>query len=199
MTREGNALLLCAAILWAALTLPGMREALESTPPGHMLVQMPLLAWVGVMLGWAVPPAWQNRLAGLGLFPGALALLAVFTGLFWMVPRAMDLALEGLAMEALKFVTLPLLLGMPLGLAWPRLGPVGRGILSANLISMLAFLGWLYREAPIRVCNNYLIDQQQVLGDLLLFAALGLAVERVLRGFAGPGAPLLAGPVRAAE
>lgn len=199
MTREGNALLLCAAILWSALTLPGMREALESSPPGHMLVQMPLLAWVGLMLGWAVPAAWQAQLQRAGVTAGGLALLAVFTGLFWMVPRAMDLALESLAFEALKFVTLPLLLGLPLGVAWPRLGPVGRGVLSANLISMLAFLGWLYREAPIRVCNNYLVDQQQTLGDLLLLAAAGLAVERMLRSFAGPGTPVFAGPPRAAE
>jgi hypothetical protein len=45
-----------------------------------------------------------------------------------------------------------------------------------NAISMLAVLGWLYVIAPVRVCNNYLVDQQEIAGwwmvklAVLLFA-----------------------------
>ena len=36
---------------------------------------------------------------------------------------------------------------------------------------MLAVLGWLYIVAPVRVCNNYLVNQQTVAGWLLVAIA----------------------------
>ena len=185
MTSERRAALVCALILWLGLAWPGMRQALEAAPPGHMLVQMPLLIGVGLLLARALPAGAHSGMRRIGMSPGGLALLAVFCLLFWMVPRAMDLALEQPVMELAKFLSLPLLAGLPLGCGWARLSPVLRGVLAANLVSMLAFLGWLYREAPVRVCNNYLVDQQQLLGELLLAAAAALAGERILRAFVG--------------
>jgi hypothetical protein len=67
---------------------------------------------------------------------------------------------------------LPLLVGAPLALAWPRLGVLGRGFVWTNLASMLAVLGWLYRASPLRVCNAYRISEQQQTGEWLVFLAI---------------------------
>lgn len=96
---------------------------------------------------------------------------------FWMLPRSLDMALANPAMEFAKFVSLPLLVGLPLALSWSRLPSIGRGFIAANLVSMLVVLGWLYLVSPMRLCNYYLLDQQRVLGwALLLLAAAVLVV-----------------------
>lgn len=41
---------------------------------------------------------------------------------------------------------------------------IGRSFVWTHMISMLVVLGWLYIDAPVRVCNNYLLDQQESAG-----------------------------------
>lgn len=89
-----------------------------------------------------------------------LTTLALFTSVYWVLPRAMDAALAGTAMEIFKFISLPLLVGQPLALAWRKLSLIGRVFVLTNLFSRLAVIGWLYIVAPIRVCNSYLVDAQ---------------------------------------
>lgn len=169
----------------ALLVLPPLRLALEGHLVGHLLVQIPLLALAGGLLGRALldgPPT----AAGAGAWtPGGLAglLLALFTAVFWMLPRSLDAALVEPAMAAAKFVSLPLLLGLPLALSWPRLHPVARGFVWANLLSMLGFLGWLYLAAPARLCNFYLIEEQTMLGRALLAIGAALALGLAARAF----------------
>jgi len=69
--------------------------------------------------------------------------------------------------EMAKFISLPALVGLPLSLAWKQLSAIGRGFVWTNLVSMLAVLGWLYIAAPVRVCSNYLLDQQTGAGWLM--------------------------------
>lgn len=79
-------------------------------------------------------------------------------------------------METAKFLSLPLLAGFPLARSWPRLPGLVRATLWTNLIPMLGVMGWLYRESPVRLCNNYLLNQQDLLGWVLLAAAALLAL-----------------------
>ena len=80
-------------------------------------------------------------------------------------------------------MTLPLAAGVPLGLAWPRVSWLARAFVWANAVSMLGTLGWLYRAAPARLCNYYLLDDQQRLGAVLIALCVGLGLCGLLRAF----------------
>ncbi|GEM_PF-546933 len=170
-----------ACLLFLVLLLTS--KQLEMTMMGHVLIQLPLL----VVCGWLVTPSLPSRLESAiekdneyGI-PGIL--IVIFTVLFWMLPRSLDAALASPFMEFTKFVTLPTLIGIPLALSWPLLTPVAKGFVIGNLLSMLAVLGWLYTQAPIRLCNYYLINQQQQVGNLLLAITAGIALYFTLKCF----------------
>ncbi|OBY24426.1 hypothetical protein [Leisingera sp. JC1] len=157
--------MICLGLLAMAEAV-ALREAAAASPVQHVLVQMPLLVLAGVLLGWNL------RVRRDWAVPLLLTALTAF--LFWMLPRSVDWALTP-AGEAAKNLSLPLLLGVPLRLSWPWLGPVLRGFLKANALSMLGVLGFLYTHAPVRICNSYLVSAQQELGFAFLYLAAALA------------------------
>ncbi len=53
-----------------------------------------------------------------------------------------------------------------------------RGVVLLELIATTFRLGWLYLISPVRLCSNYLLNDQQLLGGLLL--AVGFSVVLVL-------------------
>jgi hypothetical protein len=166
---------LLATLLVAALALPGVRGSLEQVMVTHMLVQIPLLALAGAMIAGALPVGWRSRIAAWNRGGVSGTMLALIAGSWWMVPRALDLALSSPAMEVTKFVTLPLLVGLPLRLSWRPLGVMGRGFVLANVLPMWAVVGWMYVVAPVRVCNFYLLDQQVSAGVGLLLGSVAVA------------------------
>ncbi|HXD39843.1 MAG TPA: hypothetical protein VN649_04735 [Ramlibacter sp.] len=179
--------------LYLLLAAPVVRAWMEATMTGHMLLQIPLLAAIGVVSCHLLPERLQNSL--LAAAGGAIpcVLLATFASGYWMLPRALDSALTNPLNEAAKFLSLPLLVGLPLGLAWKRLGIIGRSLVWTNAISMLAVLGWLYVIAPVRVCNNYLVDQQEIAGWWMVKLALLLFACWLGSFFVG-GDPVPGGP-----
>ncbi len=161
-----------AAFVFFALALPPVRHVLEASMSAQMLVQLPLLAGVGYLLGLLLPVRvvaslahWNHR----GVTGFVLASLA---SAYWMLPRLLDASVTEPAIAAAKFLSLPLLVGLPLAHSWPRSGFVVRGVFLLELIASLFRLGWLYLVSPVRLCNNYLIDDQQRLGQILI--ALGV-------------------------
>lgn len=165
-------------LLWGVLALPPARHALEATMTLHMLVQIPLLAVAGWLLAGALPP---RAVAAVSRWDaGGICgfLLVSMAGLVWMIPRVLDAALEDPAVATAKFLGAPLLIGVPLALSWPRMGFVVRGVFLAELIATAFRVGWLYLALPQRLCSNYLLDDQQQTGRLLLAAgaAIGLTV-----------------------
>jgi hypothetical protein len=114
---------LVAVVFWTILWLS--RVAFEHDMAVHMTVQMPLLACVGLLLAsilrpreppWLVEADWRG-------IPGLLAV--AFATSFRMLPRMLDAALAHPLIDLAKFVTLPLLVGLPMGLSWPRLPGFG--------------------------------------------------------------------------
>lgn len=179
-----------AAILWCGLWLPPLRGGLEADMATHMAVQLPLLAAVGVLLAPAVgrhEPRWLADADWLGI-PGLV--LVLFSTSYWMVPLALDGALSDWRMEVVKFLGLPLAVGLPLGLSWRRMPPVGRGFVVANVISKLGAAGGLYLAAPVRLCAYYRLDQQEEAGWMLLSIAVMLALGTFLIAFCGWSWPL---------
>lgn len=177
---------LCGVGLWLILAVPPLRTAAEADMSLHMLVQIPLLMLTGWLMVASTPaPRWY-RILDEGGWAGIL--VAIFTTSYWMIPWVLDAALIDVRFELLKFFGLPLLVGLPLRWSWPRLSTVGRGFVITNMLSMTAFVGWLYIAAPVRVCVYYLVDQQTMAGKLLLVATVLASLLFFLRClFGGPG------------
>lgn len=125
MTTRGNRP--WGLLLVGALALPPLRRLLEVSMVGHMLVQIPLLVVAGALLASCVPAALRRKLDAFNANGFAGILAAGFVTSYWMLPRALDAALSDPLMELAKFCSLPLLVGLPLALSWPRLGPIGGG------------------------------------------------------------------------
>lgn len=174
-----------AAAAWAVLWLPPLRAALESTMALQMAVQMPILIALGVMLAVSLrghEPHWFAAADWLGI-PGLVAV--VFASSFWMLPRALDEAVAGPAFDLAKFLSLPLLAGLLLGLSWRRMPPLGRAFIWANFIPKLGAIGGLYLGAPIRLCAYYRLDQQQLAGWTLIAIATALGLTWFFAAFVG--------------
>lgn len=174
-------------LLYLALVMPPVAAELEGSMVGHMLVQIPLLALVGGLVARRAAAGRGTVLGGFNAGGIAGVLVAAFTAAVWMLPRMLDAAVRSPWVEAAKFITVPLLIGVPLALSWPLLPPVARGFIWASVISHAAVLGWLYSVAPNRLCTRYLYDQQAALGTALFIIAAGLLLG--LAWFAVVGTP----------
>ena len=157
-----------AALLFLALALPPLRHAFEASMSAQMLVQLPLLAGVGYLLGLALPVRAAASFANCNHRGITGFVLASLASAYWMLPRLLDASVTEPAITAIKFLSVPLLVGLPLAQSWPRSGFVVRGVFLLELIATLFRLGWLYLVSPVRLCNNYLIDDQQRLGQILI-------------------------------
>ena len=169
-TQAALGLALCALLAW-----PALRQALEASMWRHMVLQFPLLMGAGALLAAALPPRargavarWNaHGIAGLVLVAVVLAVL--------MVPRVLDLALRDGAIEAAKGAAL-VLAGAALRLSWRAAGLVVQGFFLGNVLPMTAVVGQLYIDAPLRLCNAYLLDDQARLGQWLIALAVLLAL-----------------------
>jgi len=104
--------------------------------------------------------------------PGIL--LFGFAMAYWMLPRAMDEALVMPGMEIFKFVSLPLLAGVPLRDSWKKLGDTGKNA-TIGVFSILFYLmGWVYLKASEQLCNSYLLVDQITLGWGFLLTAFAM-------------------------
>ena len=165
-----------ATITLCLLVLPAMRHLLEASMTRQMLVQFPLLLLSGFLLAGSLPRVWRavadrwNHHGISGLFAAAL-LLAIL-----MVPRLLDLALTDVRIELAKWLAL-VVCGAALRLSWQPAGLVVQGFFLGNVLPMMAVIGYLFNGSPVRLCNAYLLDDQEGLGQKLVWIAamIGLA------------------------
>lgn len=170
-----------ALAVFVVLLLPPVQHASTASMTTQMLVQIPLLIAVGWSLHGALPrwlvvttDAWNlNGITGL--------VLATFATALWMLPRSLDAAATEPLVATAKFVSVPLLIGLPMSLSWPRMGFVIRGLFLSELIAMLFRLGWLYLISPTRLCSNYLLDDQQRSGQYMLMAGGAILLWVVIK------------------
>jgi hypothetical protein len=165
-----------AALVLLVLLLPPVKRVLESSMTVQMLVLMPSLVGVGVLLRAALPPrplqfgaTWDHRgITGL--------ILASIAATFWLLPRLLDAAASQPGVDAARYLSLPLLVGLPFSVSWPRMSFIVRGVFLLELIATLFRMGWLYLIWPDRLCNNYLLDDQQRLGQYLVLIGVAACV-----------------------
>jgi hypothetical protein len=162
---------LAVALLLAS---PPLRTLLEARMASHMLLQFPLLMLAGACMAHAAPPACRQRLGAWNAHGIAGLTWAALVLALGMVPRLLDLALTHPPTEAAKF-TLLLLGGAALRLSWQAAGTVVQGFFLGNTLPMMAMAGWLYGDAPVRLCNAYGLDDQQTVGLALGGAAAAVA------------------------
>ena len=164
-----------ALVLLAFLATPLLRQTLEASMARHMLLQFPLFLFAGALLAGALPAAAGSAIARWNAhgISGLLA-TALVLGLL-MVPRLLDLALVNPAIELAKISAL-VLAGAALRLSWRPAGLVVQGFFLGNVLPMTAVVGQLYVDSPTRVCNAYLLDDQEQLGHWLVWLAVAIAV-----------------------
>ncbi|NSL50930.1 hypothetical protein [Calidifontibacillus erzurumensis] len=164
------------------LALPPVKQFTESFMIGQMLVQIPLLVLAGFFLGKTILDIWPNLISK--KYNGiAGILLAVFTISFWMLPRSIDASINEMWFAIAKYSSLPLLAGIPISCSWKKLHPIGQNFIWANLVSMFIIMGWLYLTSPVRLCNNYLLEQQHLLGKSYLFLSGLIIISGIFRTF----------------
>lgn len=163
-----NATIYMAALLFLTLLVAPLRHVLEASMTAQMLAQIPLLILVGWLLRSAVPERMRAVIANWNSYGITGLLLALLSIAYWMLPRALDAASSDPFAATLKYLTLPLLVGLPLSLSWPRMNFIVKGVLLVEFIAMFFRLGWLYMTSPTRLCSNYLIGDQQRLGQYML-------------------------------
>jgi hypothetical protein len=165
-----------AALLFLVLLLPPVRRALEGSMTTQMLGLMPLLVGVGVLLRAALPAsalefgaAWDHRgITGL--------VLTSITAAFWLLPRLLDSAVSQPAVDVARYLSLPLMIGLPFAVSWSRMSFIVRGVFLLECIATLFRMGWLYLIWPDRLCTNYLLDDQQRLGQTLILIGVAACV-----------------------
>lgn len=165
-----------ALLLYAVLLLPPVKHLLDASMTAQMLVQIPLLIVAGYLLRDAVPDRTQLEIAQWNHRGISGLVLASVTTMVWMLPRLLDAATSEPLVAAAKFVSVPLLIGLPLGLSWPNMGFVIKGFLVLEVIATFFRLGWLYLISPVRLCSNFLLDDQQRLGEYMLLTGAALLV-----------------------
>ncbi len=170
---------LAGLCLLLVMLLPPMRHAVEARMSTHMLLQYPALLLAGALL--AAPLAQRaprglqrwNQLGIAGLVAAALAMALL------MVPRVLDLALVDLRVEAIKLLAL-LASGAALAVSWQRAGTVIQAFFLGNMLPMLVVVGTLYQDAPARLCNAYLLEDQQTLGVAMVWLSAGILAAWLL-------------------
>jgi len=164
-------------LLWLVLAVPPISHLLQSTMTVQMIVQIPILVAVGWLISRAIPRRIHVALSRWDTNGVAGLLFASFAGALWMLPRMMDASVSDVRVAIAKWVSVPLLVGVPIAMSWPRAGFVLRGVFLLEAVATAFRLGWLYDVSPVRLCSNYLMDDQKQLGRyLLVLGAVACAV-----------------------
>ncbi|MEH7235495.1 hypothetical protein [Bacillus sp. JJ1562] len=172
-------------LLLLFVSFPYVRALLEESMVGTMFIQYPLLVVGGYFLAKGFRRKWRNFFLYFNEngIAGIIIILSV-TG-FWMLPRAMDAALNEPYMEVAKYISLPFFVGVFLYYSWQLLGPISKSFIWANLISKIFVMSWLYLVSPARLCNNYLVSSQQQLGKALFILGFAICILFMGRVFIG--------------
>lgn len=163
-------------LLLIILMLPPVSNLMESVMIIHMHMQMPLLVFTGYLMARYVQirfPAFFDKWNSNGL-PGIM--LFIIITVYWMLPRAMDEALNDQSVQLFKFFSLPFLAGIPLRDSWNKLNSKGKGLIFVGYTIIFVGMGWLYIYSPMQLCNNYLLIEQITLGWGFITMALCMLI-----------------------
>lgn len=195
--KSADAWAIPGAAMAACLAMPGARDALESSMPLHMLLQIPALVLAGFMMAAGVPERARRFLRTCNAHGLSGWIYASLAMAFWMLPRALDESIAEESMAVAKFLVL-ITAGMAIRLSWRVSSPIVQLFFVGNWAWMSATAGLLYVESPQRLCNAYLASDQVVSGHGLLAQAVlipllwGYLHHRLREGCPAPAAAITA-------
>ncbi|MGB3289588.1 MAG: hypothetical protein WBA83_09955 [Burkholderiaceae bacterium] len=165
-----------AALLLAVAFQPWLTRSMSL----HMLLHIPLI----VLSGFGAARALVERagaacwLSGLGAryakyneygIPGLL--LCNLVAAYWMIPKSLDEVLVSASANGLKYLGL-FIAGMVLCDSLRRANSVIMVFFLGNFSWMTAIVGLLYQDNPQRLCNFYLLGDQEIAGRGLVIIAI---------------------------
>lgn len=160
----------------AATVSPPVDPFLDASMSRHMLLQMSLLAALGIVAArtWPAP-----RLDA----AEALAALVFATGtlVFWMLPRSLDTAVAISWVDQLMHANM-LAAGWVLATALPRLEFHTKTAFGIYALAMILAAGAVYAATAVPVCSTYTVQQQNAAGAWLLWTGSVLFLLLLLRG-----------------
>ncbi len=166
-----------ASVVFLLLSLV-LDRPLTSTMSLHMLVHIPLILFSGL----CAARAWTVRAGGKaswmsGFNEHGLAGLLLFNlaGAYWMIPKALDQVLQSWPAALSKYVSVAVA-GWVLYHALRRANIVIQIFFLGNFCWMAAIVGMLYRDNTVRLCNFYLLNDQEIAGNGLIALSLLLPV-----------------------
>ncbi len=174
-----------AAFPWMLLSvLVALHASFERSMAAHMLAHIPLIAVAGALIGHQARAAarrplgrpMQTTIRFLSAFNqhGVTGLLyATLTGMFWMIPKALDDVLLSPSVAIAKYVSVGLA-GILVAVSWQRAHAVIRLFFVGGFCWTSAIAGMLYQESTARLCNFYLLDDQVWAGRGLVILAIVL-------------------------
>lgn len=167
------------------LMLTPARELLETSMTSHIMIEFPLLVLAGCLMALSFKERGAKFFSvfNKGGIPGIL--IASFALIFWMIPKWLDYSIASESIAVLKVFSITFLVGFPLASSWSLLHPLVAALIKIEFLTMLFRLGWIYLISPDRLCNNYLLSDQMLLGESLLILAAGLSVLWILPLFTG--------------
>lgn len=152
------------------------RQDMTATMTLHMLVHIPLILLAGACAA-AIPQGKPGRAAeqlakynGYGV-PGLL--FVTFTLAYWMIPKSLDHVLLSAPADWGKFLGL-FIAGMVLHDSLRRADKVIKLFFIGNFSWMTAIAGMLYQDNPARLCNFYLLGDQELAGRGLVIVAVAV-------------------------
>jgi hypothetical protein len=171
--------LIYGLLLYIFLMVPPVANLVESIMITHMHMQMPLLVISGFLMGGILIKRYQhffekwnhNGIPGITLF--------MIIVVYWTIPRTMDEALTIQSIEIWKFISLPLLAGIPLRDSWKKLTKFGKNIIIIIFTVKYFGMGSLYIWSEDQLCNNYLVIDQLTLGWGFITTAICLVIYLV--------------------
>ncbi len=174
---------------WLALFLLvlafGFKAPLTATMALHMLLHIPLILCAGWFMGKAlrgkrrasgpIGSAKSGSPYGYNAYGIPGLLLVVLVTAWWMLPRSLDNVLLMPSFDALKFGS-TFLAGAVLYDSVARANRVVILFFLGNFCWMTAIVGLIYQENVSRLCNVYLLSDQEQTGRGLVILAVALPV-----------------------
>ena len=150
----------------------------------HMLLQMPALACAGWLLHASAAENLQARFAVWNQH-GILGFVFLQgVAMFWMVPRALDLALVSAPMAGCKVITW-VIAGFLLRQSIRQSNMLVQLFMLGNFAMVTSAVSDIYEHAPGRLCNAYGQSDQEITSQGLLWLSVALAalwIDALWRG-----------------
>lgn len=155
-----------------------LRHKLEQFMSFHMLMHIPIIMLAGVLLshGLFVAVGKPEHFLGNRSFNmlGITGLtFASITSTYWMIPKALDHVLVSPYAVSGKFISV-FLAGLLLYGSWRLAHTVIRVFFLGGFCWMLAMVGLLYQDSTQRLCNYYLLSDQEWAGRGLVILSVVL-------------------------